>query len=119
MSTKKPVQKILRELHKIHSIIYRDSNALQGIDLDNFMKEDYDNTAFNVFDEGIAPTQCNTSENRRILLRNVPFKLKSEAIKRLLEQFGSVVDFSIPNNQDSFNNKKGFRCVFAEFELFR
>lgn len=85
----------------------------------NFMEEDYNDTETNCFDGGLTPLDCDKSENRKILLRNVPFKLKLETIRRLLEQFGTVVSVDIPKNQDSFNNKSGFRCVFAEFQYFK
>lgn len=85
----------------------------------NLMTEAYNDTDFNVFDEGITPTECVKEKNRRILLRNIPSKMKPEACRRVLEQFGTVVDINVPKNQECFNNKDGFSCVFAEFKLFR
>lgn len=95
----------------------RSSNEVAA--MENFMAKAYNDTEFNIFENGIAPTECGKVENRRILLRNVPKKWTVEAIRRLLEKFGTVKDINIPKNQDSFNNEPGLCCVFAEFENFK
>lgn len=81
------------------------------------MTEAFLDSAFNVFDEGPVYKEC--QENLRICLKNVSAKLQRHAIRLMMEQFGTVVDFNIPTNQETYKNyKPGFVIVFVEFSKF-
>lgn len=83
----------------------------------NSLLEHFNNPEFNAFEAGPVVNEC--QDNCRVLLRNVPRKLKHHAIDSMLGQFGTIVDINIPKNQDNFNNREGFMSVFVEFSTFR
>jgi RNA recognition motif. (a.k.a. RRM, RBD, or RNP domain) len=86
--------------------------------IEEVWNENSNNPDNRIFLEG--PTSTDANENRSICLRNVPNKLKQNAIESMLSKFGKVVSVTIPQNQERFKEyKDGFVIAFAEFSTFR
>lgn len=87
----------------------------------NLMNKAYEDPNFNVFDQGPVAFESSLPQNRRLVLKNVPVKLKHKAIEGMMGQFGAAVDVYIPSfsQQESFKEYKvGYNFVFVEFKTF-
>lgn len=77
------------------------------------INEHYENPELNEFDEGIPVAELD--KRRRILVKNLPDGLTSEAIRNnILGQFGTVEEMKIPESLA----KNGCVWVFATYSKF-